>query len=173
MLQLCFAGMHCNCQIESQIKSLHSSARGLRSAPKGMKWIRGLLIAAFTKDRFALWSTTERNISLSQLNLKWIQIMFFAATRRLLCSSRLLAWCVRWWGLASERERKLKFQIVYNYFSINCHTLHTEQLAIFSLLLLLFWVMEKIFFSTPISVFGFLLFLCFACCALFSEWGKI
>lgn len=54
--------------------------------------------------------------------------------------------------------RKLKFQIVYNYFSINCHTLHTSlgpnRRRVFFCLPVLLLELWKIF-SRSISVFVF------------------
>lgn len=51
--------------------------------------------------------------------------MFFAATRQLIRFSFFLS---RQRSQCDVGRRKLKFQIVYNYFSINCHTLHRAQL---------------------------------------------
>lgn len=98
----------------------------------------------------------SRSETLFELNLKWIQIMFFAATRFMLFSDSRLSVSVRH-SVRCGNGRKLKFQIVYNYFSINCHTLHTSlgpnrRRVFFCLPVLLeLW---KIF-SRSISVFVF------------------
>lgn len=92
-----------------------------------MKWIWGLLIAVHKRSLCVM----KKSLGFFELNLKWIQIMFFAATRRVLCCFQFLCFfffdcIVQQAQCVMREERKLKFQIVYNYFSINCHTLHTS-----------------------------------------------
>lgn len=83
-----------------------------------------------------------------ELNLKWIQIMFFAATRRrstYACYFLSLSFAFdRTVCCVMRGERKLKFQIVYNYFSINCHTLHSPTVYFLLSWLLNYW---RFFFS--------------------------
>lgn len=155
----------CNCQIESQIKvsTLGRPSFGTERNEVNMRPINS--------------SLHKRSLCVMKHNrTKYFSFFFFSFRAQFkvnpdnvlrshsstLCFFSVFVRDARWW--ARKRERKLKFQIVYNYFSINCHTLHTKQLAIFSLLI--FWVMEKIFFSTSISVFGFLVVFVFR----FSEW---
>lgn len=149
MLQLCLAGM-----LQVPNRDTNQSFRlsaAFREASR-IKCMWSLLIALFTNDRCVM-----KKYLFFELNLKWIfQIIFFAATRRLMLFifssfSVLIAQCVM------PRERKLKFQIVYNYFSINCHTLNnfTSRFFLFS-----FWIMEDF-----LARYLFLVF----CCAFRSE----
>lgn len=94
MLQLCFGGMlQLPNKDTNQSFCLCASLALHKKQAARIKWIWGLLIALH-KRSLALW----RNLS-CELNLKWIQIMFFAATRRAmldfssLCLSLKIAVC--------------------------------------------------------------------------------
>lgn len=118
--------------------------------------IWGLLIVVH-KRSLALW----RNLFRAQFKVNPDNVLrSHSSTHTLFFLSRQRSQC-------DVGRRKLKFQIVYNYFSINCHTLHRAQLhkqiQIQSNILLVFftsrrfWIME--YFSRSISVFG--VFMCF------------